>query len=140
MKRIVSLFSILLVTAAFAPSLLAQQSNGERIAQLEASLAEQEQLSDAAAKDKQLARDFINDAKEAQGSKKLFSRKIKRAEFAVELVRALVAAAVIRQKAEEQEAAAFSAPETTAEMAKEVERLRKRKAVLEQKLRQIQGS
>lgn len=119
---------------------LAANPNAQ-IEQLRAMLDEQDKLDTAnhAAKDREMARKWLEEAEllAANGKEEAAKRRIKRAEFAVELVTALVAAAIVRQKAEEQEAAAFNTPETVAALQVEVDALRKKKADLQLELQQL---
>ena len=129
-------FSLALLSA---PPAWANQT--EQIEQLRAMLDQQDELDteDAAKQDRELARKWLQEAEilVANGKRDQAKRRLRRAEFAVELVTALVAAAVIQQKAEEQEAAAYSAPETKAQLEEEVEKLRAQKAELQAELQKL---
>lgn len=139
------ILSIVLASAMFFGSTLpAWAANpNEQIEQLRTMLDAQDALdeADAALKDRQVARKWLEEAEllAANGKEDAAKRRIRRAEFAVELVTALVAAALVRQKAEAQEAAAHGAPETVAALQQEVETLRAKRDQLQtelQKLRQ----
>lgn len=135
-------FALIVLTFAFLlPAGPAWANQTEQIEQLRSMLDQQDELDaeGAAKKDRDLARKWLQEAEllVANGKRDQAKRRLRRAEFAVELVTALVAAAVIQQKAKEQEAAAYSAPETKAELEAEVEKLRKRKAELQAELQKL---
>lgn len=135
------------VCIAFAAALLVAPLSSvsanptAQIEQLRAMLDQQDELdtAGAATTDRQLARKWLQEAEilVANGKEDAAKRRLRRAEFAVELVTAMVASAVIRQKAEEQEAYAHTAPEQTEEMRADVERLRERKAELQRELQTL---
>lgn len=136
-----------LIVIAFALSLVlipmttASANESEQIEQFRAMLDEQDALdtSGAASKDRQLAREWLQEAEVlvANGKEKAARQRLRRVEFAVELVSNLVAAALIRQKAEEQEASAFGAPDTAEQLQLEVEQLRKQKTALQTELSKL---
>ncbi len=138
-RRIVSI--VLAGALLFGAAAPAWANPTEQIEQLRAMLDQQDQIDekDAALKDRQMARKWLEEAEllAANGKDSEAKRRIKRAEFAVELVTALVAAAVVRQKAEEQEAAAYGVPETVAKLQSDVEALRAQKAELQRELTQL---
>ena len=113
----------------------------EQIEQLRTMLDEQDALDqkDAALKDRQMARKWLEEAQvlQANGKDDAAKRRIKRVEFAVELVTALVAAGLVRQRAEEQESAAYGAPDTVETLRADVERLRQEKSDLQRELAQL---
>lgn len=135
------ILSVVLSAALLLTSTVGWANPNEQIDQLRTMLDEQDQLdqNDAALKDRQMARKWLEEAEvlAANGKEDAAKRRIKRVEFAVELVTALVAAALVRQKAEEQEAAAFGAPETVERLQDEVDALKKRKTELQQELSKL---
>lgn len=142
MRIIQTLLSSFLIAVIVASSMPAWANQTEQIEQLRAMLDEQDDLdeADAARKDREMARKWLEEAEllVANGKESAAKKRLRRVEFAVELVTALVAASVIRQQAEEQEAAAYSSPETKEALAEEVEALRKQKADLKRELQQLQ--
>jgi hypothetical protein len=138
------LSSALVAIVLIASSAPAWANQTEQIEQLRAMLDEQDELDteDAAKKDREMARKWLEEAEilVANGKEAAAKKRLRRVEFAVELVTALVAAAVIRQQAEEQEAAAYSSPDTLESLKQEVENLRKKKADLQRELQQLQQS
>lgn len=120
----------------------ARATETQQIEQLRTMLDEQDALDskDAAKKDRQLARQWLQEAEilVANGKRDAAARRLRRAEFAVELVTALVAGAVVRQKAEEQEAAAHTAPEQVEALQDEVDALRRRLSELQAELKQLE--
>ncbi len=90
----------------------------------------------AVRKDIDMTRTFIMKARKADGaSKKRFQ---KRAELAMELVRALVAASQISDAADAQETAAYSAPETLKDLRQKVDALSKRRDELNKMIKQLE--
>ncbi len=138
------LSSALVAIVLIASSAPAWANQTEQIEQLRAMLDEQDELDteDAAKKDREMARKWLEEAEilVANGKEAAAKKRLRRVEFAVELVTALVAAAVIRQQAEEQEAAAYSSPDTLESLKQEVENLRTKKADLQRELQQLQQS
>lgn len=132
---------LLAIVLVASPLQSAWANPSEQIEQLRAMLDEQDELDqkDAAVKDRQMARKWLEEAQVllANGKDDAAKRRIKRVEFAVELVTALVAAALVRQKAEEQEAAAYGAPETVEQLRADVEKLRQQKTELQRELSQL---
>ena len=145
MKLIRRFISVLLCASLVLGSVAPVWANeAEQIEQLRAMLDEQDALDKdgAAATDRKLAREWLQEAEVlvANGKKDPARKRIRRVEFAVELVTALVAAALTRKAAEEQEASAFTAPEQLEQLRLEVEKLRKQKAELATELRQLGGT
>ena len=142
MKRLRYILTVLLaVSFLIGPVSTASASQAEQIAQLRAMLDEQDGLDEknAAQTDRDLARKWLQEAEVlvANGKKDAAKRRLRRVEFAVELVTSLVAAAVIRQKAEEQEAYAYTAPEQLEALQDDVDALKKKKAELQAELQQL---
>lgn len=109
--------------------------------QFEAMLAKQAELdsTNAAAQDRAAAEKWLKEARVllANGDDSAADKRLRRVEFSIDLIRALVAAAEIRKAAEEQEASAYKGPEQLAELQAELETLKKRKVELERKLRSL---
>lgn len=139
LHRLVSVTLVALFVAMPVISVSANET--EQIQQLGTMLDEQDTLdaADAAKKDRQLARQWLQEAEVllANGKNEAAKRRLRRVEFAVELVTALVAAALIRQKAEEQEASAYTAPEQMEQLQTDVDNLRKKKTELQTELSQL---
>lgn len=112
-----------------------------QVEQFRAMLDEQDALDtgNAAQKDRAEARQWLQEAEVlvANGKTKVAKQRLRRVEFAVELVTALVAAAQIRQAADAQEAAAYTAPEQLSKLQQDVEALRKQKTALQTELNQL---
>lgn len=136
------LISLILATCLLVvPLATASANEAEQIEQYRAMLDELDALdkSGAASTDRRLARQWLQEADVlvANGKEKGARQRLRRVEFAVELVTALVNAALIRQKAEEQEAYAYTAPEQAEALQLQVEELRKRKTELQKELQQL---
>ena len=136
------LFSFLIAAAlAIWPVGTVSANESEQIQQFAAMLDEQDALDTvgAAKVDRQLARQWLQEAEVlvANGKAPAARKRLQRVEFAVELVTALVGAALIRQRAEEQEASAFTAPEQLEALQLEVENLRKQRTDLQKELQTL---
>ncbi len=138
-KRLLSGFlTLVLVTFTFVGVASAEEQE-RQVQQFEAMLAKQAELDTqgAAAKDRAMAEKWLKEAKVllANGDEEAAAKRLRRVEFAVDLIRALVAASEIRKAAEEQEAAAYKAPERLSELQDELDALKKRRAELQRKLK-----
>lgn len=126
-----------LLVGVAAPVAFAAPS-GQEIAQLEAMLEAQAELDTAgvATKDRQTAAKWLQEAKVllANGDEDQAARRLKRVAAALDLIRAMVSASIVRQQAEEQEAAAYQAPDTMAELRAEVESLQQQRDQLQREL------
>lgn len=142
MRPVQRLATLLFVLGlVWAPATTAFANDSAQIEQLRAMLDEQDTLDTTGAVkvDRDQARQWLQEAEVlvANGKSKLATQRLRRVEFAVELVTALVAAAQIRQAADAQEAAAYTAPEQLAKLQADVEALRKQKAELQTELNQL---
>ena len=141
MQRFVFVF--LFCALSMVPVAAFSQSPGAQVAQLMEVLDQQDSLdvTGAASKDRQLARKWLGEAQVAleSGGSGAFEKKFRKAQFGVELVTALVAAATIRLKADEQEAAALTAPQMVEKLRADIEALNQRKTKLNQELKQLRG-
>jgi hypothetical protein len=94
---------------------------------------------DAAKKDIEMVQKWLDEAAVlvANGDDGAAKRRLKRVEFGLDLVRAIVAAEQVRMAAEEQEAAAYTAPETSAKLKAEIEKLLEQKQQLQNDLAKL---
>lgn len=137
-KFMACLVAIAFVACTFAGTGFAQEQE-RQVEQFEAMLAKQAELDSqgAAAKDRAMAEKWLKEAKVllASGDEEDAAKRLRRVEFALDLIRALVAASEIRKAAEEQEAAAYNAPERLSKLQDELDELKKRKSELQRQLR-----
>jgi hypothetical protein len=116
--------------------------NQEQITQYRTMLTEQDALDTkgVAAQDRELAAKWLQEAEVllANGDSDAADKRLRRVEFAIDLIRAMVASAEIRTAAEAQEAAAFKGPEITEQLQTEVEGLRQKRTELQQELQRLQ--
>lgn len=135
---VVALAAFALVSFAFVGQTFAEEEE-RKVQQFEAMLAKQAELDSqgAAAKDRAMAEKWLKEAKVllANGDDEAAAKRLRRVEFAIDLIRALVAASEIRTAAEEQEAAAYKAPERLSELQDELDALKKRKLELQRQLK-----
>lgn len=129
------------VTVATTLSAFAAEPSQATIEQYKAELQEyrQAEQADAASKDIEMVGKWLEEAEVlmANGDEGAAKRRLKRVEFGLDLVRALVAAEQVRAAAEEQEAAAYTAPETTEKLKKEIDQLQQDKERLQQELQKL---
>ncbi len=142
MKQLHQLITVVLASSlTLLPLGHATATEVEQIQQFAAMLDEQDALDTAGAAktDRQLTRQWLQEAEVlvANGKKEAAKHRLRRVEFALELVTALVGAALIRQKAEEQEASAYTAPEQLEALQLDVDNLRKRRTELQTELQQL---
>ncbi len=90
----------------------------------------------AVSKDIVMARSFIRQARQADAAAQ--EKFHKRVEHALELVRALVAAAKLSDTADDQETAAFSSPEKLKNLKQKVEALSKRRDALKKTIKELE--
>lgn len=139
MKHVLLMFAMVFLTVVSAPALA--NDTQEQIAQYQTVLAKiQEDTSvEAFSADFEMVQKWLKEAEvlAANGDRDAASKRLRRVDLGVELVRALAASAQIRQAAQEQEEAAHKAPETIAELEGEVESLTKKKRELEQELQRL---
>ena len=132
MRRFLSVLTLLGVV--FTTSIGSADESADQIAQYRAMLDQQAQADSkgVAATDRDLAAKWLKEAEVlvANGDSGAASRRLRRVEFALDLIRAMVAASEIRTAAETQEAAAFKNPELLEQLQTEVDALRKKKAEL----------
>ena len=140
MRRIFGVCAVALALTLAVPA-YADESQ-EQISQYRAMLTEQDALDtkNVADQDRQLAAKWLQEAEVllASGDDDAADKRLRRVEFAIDLIRAMVASAEIRNAAEAQEAAAFKGPELLEELQVEVDALKKKRADLEQELRKLQ--
>lgn len=140
MRRIFGVCAVALALTLAVPA-YADESQ-EQISQYRAMLTEQDALDtkNVAEQDRQLAAKWLQEAEVllASGDDDAADKRLRRVEFAIDLIRAMVASAEIRNAAEAQEAAAFKGPELLEELQAEVDALKKKRADLEQELRKLQ--
>lgn len=131
----------LMVALGASVSAFADES-AEQIQQYQTMLDQQTQLdtTNAAATDRELAQKWLKEAEvlRANGDDEAASRRLRRVEFTLDLIRAMVAAAEIRVAAETQEAAAYNAPQTVKALQDEVDALKKKRADLQKELQTLQ--
>ncbi len=97
---------------------------------------EQADKSGTLSRDIEMTRGFIQKAQAAEGRAK--KRYEKRAELAMDLVRALVVQAQISDAADAQEIAAYSGPETLKKLKEKVEALSKRRDELKKTIQKLE--
>lgn len=133
--------AVLMVALGGATPAFADDS-ADQIAQFQTMLEQQAQLdtTNAAAADRELTQKWLKEAEvlRANGDDEAASRRLRRVEFALDLIRAMVAAADIRTAAEAQEAAAYNAPQTVEALQDEVDVLKKKRADLQKELQTLQ--
>ncbi len=91
------------------------------------------------AADRAMAKKWLKEAEVllANGEDEAATRRLQRVEFALDLIRAMVAASEIRAAAEQQEAEANKGPERTNELKKEIQQLQKRLGDLQRELQTL---
>lgn len=114
----------------------------DQIAQYRKMLDQQAEadVSGVASQDRQQAAKWLKEAEVllANGDDEAAGRRLRRVEFSLDLIRAMVASAEIRMTAESQEASAFKAPKLLEQLQTEVDELRKKRAELQSELQKLQ--
>ena len=129
-----ALFAVLLLPGtAFA------DSGQKKIEQFRVMLITQGEADTAnvAAKDRAMTEKWLKEAEVllANGKVDAATRRLRRVEFALDLIRAMVTSSNYRILAEEQEAASYAAPDQIAALEQSIKELQKRKVELERRLR-----
>ncbi len=140
MRRLFGVCTMFLALTLAAPAYA--DENQEQITQYRTMLSEQDALDakNVAQQDRQLAAKWLQEAEVllANGDGDAADKRLRRVEFAIDLIRAMVASADIRTAAEAQEAAAFKGPELLEQLQAEVDALKTKRADLQQELRKLQ--
>jgi hypothetical protein len=142
-RRITALTALIIAfTLLIAAPGAAQDRYGQQITAFRAVLAEQADLDKGAlaADERALMEQWLSEAEAmlAKGDRAGASRRLKRVEDGMELVRALVVASQLAGDADKQEQSAKAAAEQVESMKKEVEALTAKRQELQTQLRQLQ--
>lgn len=141
MLRRISLGIAFAVALMWVGPIAAAEPDQAMVEQYRTELQEYQQAvgADAASKDIEMVSKWIEEAEVliAGGNEGAAKRRLKRVEFGLDMVRAIVAAEQVRLAAEEQETAAYSAPETAAKLEADIEKLQNEKSELQAELQRL---
>ncbi len=142
MIRRISLILTMVGMLLLSTTLIAAEPDGSTVQQYRTELDEYKQAVGAKAADKdiEMVEKWLDEAEVllANGDDGAAKRRLKRVEFGLDLVRAILAAEQVRNAAEEQEATAYTAPDTTEKLRADIEKLQQQKEELQSELKRLQ--